>query len=503
MKISFSLRAFVVYFLILATLSWFILDKAIERMNVALRQSAESVLVDTANLLATSLEQEFEDQTLDTWEISQLFSKAYQREINARIYQVYKEKIDTEVYVTDRQGVVVYDSTGMHTGEDYSNWRDVRLTLEGAYGARTSYRDELKTEPEDPKIMVIAAPIRYEGTVVGVVSVVKPIQSLEQFLLDESNALKRYAIGLLFVAMVLGYLVSHGFTASIGRLANYANDMAAGKKVPTPTFLDKRFARLSAAISRMRQEIDGKEYVEQYVHSLTHELKTPLTAIQAASELLDENPPAAERARFLDNIRTSNQRMSRLVDRMLSLARLEGTPSVQTPTAFNLLDSIQLLLAERESIVRERKISINVDHAPTSDPSAGPEWEAFGDPLLIQQAIANLLDNALDFCLVGGWIRIRLATAVANPLSDIAGRQGYMVSIANQGDPLDSFVLERAFDRFFSMPRETGTGRNTKSTGLGLSFVREIMKLHQGNAVIANEDGAVVVSLWWPEPQSG
>ena len=477
MKVSFSLRAFVVYFIILACLSWFFLDKAIERLNVALRQSAESVLVDTANLLATSLEHEFDDQTLDTWEIERLFSEAYERDLNALIYNVQKDRVDTEVYITDRNGIVVYDSSGEHAGEDFSGWRDVQLTLAGQYGARTSFKYEGQTEDDDEKIMVIAAPIQFAQDIVGVVSVVKPIQSLESFLLDESNLLKKYAIGLLAVAMLFGYFVSHGFTTSIVKLANYANSMAEGKKVSTPNFMDKRFDNLSNAITHLRKQIDGKEYVEKYIHSLTHELKTPITAIEASSELLSEDMALDERRKFIGNIRTSNRRMSRLVDRMLSLAKLEGMPEVTSVSEFDLASAMKQLVLERDTILNERNVFVR-----------HPELETLnvrGDPLLLQQAVANLLDNAIVFCRTGGEIRLDLYST----------RQEYNVSIFNEGEALDDFVIERAFDRFFSTPP---SGGYSKSTGLGLSFVREIMNLHHGTATLENTAGGVVAKLCWP-----
>ena len=479
LKISFSLRAFVVYFIILATLSWFILDKAIERLNVALRQSAESVLVDTANLLATSLEQEFTGQTLDTWQIERLFSAAYQREIDAQIYNVLQEHIDTEVYVTNRDGLVVYDSAGRHNGEDFSEWRDVRLTLEGKYGARTSFRDPDKTGEGDPKIMVIAAPIRQQQEIVGVVSVVKPIRSLEMFLLDESTQLKQYAIGLLALAMLLGYGVSLSFTTAISRLARFANEMAEGKKVKAPQFMDKRFSNLSRAIAHLRQQIDGKEYVENYVHSLTHELKTPITAIQASSELLHEDLPVTERQKFIDNIQTSNSRMSSLVDRMLSLARIEGLSGVGEQRAIDLESIVDELIEERSAILAEREVRVSSTISPGLKPVA--------DALLLSQAISNLLDNAIEFCPEGGEIRIEAGYEHA----------GYQVSVFNQGAALDEFVLDKAFDRFFSMP---GRYRHGKSTGLGLSFVREIMNLHQGRASLQNVKDGVMANLWWPGP---
>ena len=494
MKISFSLRAFIVYFVILATLSWFIIDKATERLNVALRQSAESVLVDTANLLATSLEHEFQsaDQTLDTWEISRLFSDAYQRKVNAQIYNVLKDKVETEVYVTDHAGVVVYDSSGQHTGEDFSDWRDVSLTLAGEYGARTSFRDQTKTEENDEKIMVISAPIRHQQKIVGVIGVVKPIRILEAFLVGETKQLKQYAIGLLALAMVLGYIASHGFTAATEKLANYARDMAAGRKVIQPQFLDKRFSRLAAEIANLREQVDGKSYVEEYVHSLTHELKTPLTAIQASSELLSENLPEAERERFLQNIKSSNQRMAKLVDRMLSLARLEGMPQINSIGEIDLGVTINELVEERRAVIDARNLQVTVGNAETTQAMAS------GDPLLITQAIANLIDNAIERCAFAGEIILNYSVA----------SEGCFVEVYNSGDMLDDFVLERAFDRFFSMPVTRGNSPadsdlpSSKSTGLGLSFVKEIMLLHDGQASLKNitlkDRSGVEARLWWP-----
>ena len=106
--------------------------------------------------------------------------------------------------------------------------------------------------------------------------------------------------------------------------------MAAGKRVAAPRFMDKRFDNLSGAITRMRQQIDGKAYVEEYVHSLTHELKTPITAISASAELMEEDLPSEERRRFAGNIKASAGRMARLVDRLLSWPGWRAGPCRRT-----------------------------------------------------------------------------------------------------------------------------------------------------------------------------
>ncbi|WP_428033514.1 two-component system sensor histidine kinase CreC [Amphritea sp.] len=475
-KISFSLRAFFVFFIILGALTWFFLDKATDKLSTAFQQSSETVLVDTANLLATSLEHQFRDQVLDTDEISRIFEESYKRKIQAQIYSLYKDAIDLEIYITNRQGIVIYDSTGLHEGENFSAWRDVKLTLEGEYGARSSFRYENKTGKTDEKIMVVAAPIQIEGNIVGVLSVVKPIRPLEQLLATESENLKSYILVGLAIAMLIGYLVSHSFTASISRLVDYANNMASGQRSKQPAFMDTRFDNLATAITHMRDQLDGKEYVEHYIHGLTHELKTPLTAVAAAAELLSEEMPAAEQKRFINNIRASNTRMQALVERMLDLARLENMTTLTEINAFDLADIIEAKIGESDSIIREYDLHIHVDKPE--------QLIVHGDKLLLQQAISNLVDNALENSPPGGHISISYELQ--------AGR--HHVKTINEGR-LDDFMIERAFERFFSLHSKNGA---RKSTGLGLSFVREIMHLHHGEVKLGNIASGVCAEMSWP-----
>ena len=494
MKISYSLRAFGIYFVILGSLIWFTLDNAIERLNDGMRQSAESVLVDLAHILAATSEDQLAQQSKATstdklarlsstnsQQLARVFNSVGQRELQAKIYQVTKTSVDTQVYVTDQNGIVIYHSNGQDIGKNYSAWRDVSLTLEGKYGARTSYMDPDFTEPEDPKAMVIAAPLQQGGVIVGVLSVLKPINSLEGHLLTETNQLRRYAFALLALALVLGYLLSLWFTYSLNRIASYANGMADGKQIDEPTLRDSRLSELTAAISNMRSQLDGKEYVENYIHSLTHELKTPITSIRGAVELLSEDMPREDRIRFLQNINTSNQRMSRLVERMLSLAKLEGLTELIARSEFDLTATTRRLVEERSPTLTEQSIKVEC--------SISQSLMCSGDKVLISQAIANLLDNAISFCKPAGAIKIDLQ----------ASESEYVVAVFNQGAPIPEFAMGKLYDRFFSLPRP-GQGKQIgKSTGLGLSFVREIMKLHKGSIHIENKKGGVSAKLVWPK----
>lgn len=487
MKISYGLRAFGIYFLILGSLIWFTLDNAIERLNDGMRQSAESVLVDMAHLVASFIEDELQQPEVaaptilsSTQQLSRVSSATSLRAFEAQIYQVVKNSVDTQIYVTDKNGIVVYDSTGRNTGDDFSGWRDVRLTLQGEYGARTSFVDKRFTQPDDLKVMVVAAPIRINKNVLGVVSVAKPIASLEGHLLTETKQLQQYAFVLVALALLLGYLLSLWFTNSLKKIATYANNMADGRQVQPPVLRDTRLAELTDSISNLRLQLDGKEYVENYIHGLTHELKTPITSIRGAVELMGEDMSNEDRTRFLNNISTSNQRMSRLVERMLSLAKLEGLTELVATEKFNLVPSVNHLLQERSSFIDANTLKLEMSPKDTFD--------CHGDRVLIAQAIANLIDNAIGFCVPGGLIKISLETDSNN----------YRVHLYNQGDPIPDFALTKLYDRFFSLPRPNVIDSASKSTGLGLSFVQEIMKLHHGNVKIRNVAGGVEAILSWP-----
>lgn len=163
-----------------------VLYRVVSDLDPRYRESAEESLVETSQLLATLIEQDVRDGAIDTARLDNLFKAAYAREFSAQIFSVNKTKVELRAYVTDRNGLVLFDSTGQSQGKDFSQWRDVQLTLKGEYGARTSL-----DIPGDPNsaVMYMAAPVRWSsnaqgegsGEIIGAVSVGKPVQTFGQF----------------------------------------------------------------------------------------------------------------------------------------------------------------------------------------------------------------------------------------------------------------------------------------------------------------------------------
>ena len=135
MKISYSFRAFVIYLAILGGLIWFTLENAVERLNDGMRQSAESVLVDTSHILSALIESNITDadNLPPTSQLKRIFNDIASRQLDAQIYQINKTNIETQVYVTDKNGLVVFDSSGLHEGEDFSTVSYTHLMLPTIY----------------------------------------------------------------------------------------------------------------------------------------------------------------------------------------------------------------------------------------------------------------------------------------------------------------------------------------------------------------------------------
>eukprot|EP01041_Mallomonas_annulata_P016784 gene16785-34877_t len=285
-----------------------VLYRVVSDLDPRYRESAEESLVETSQLLATLIEQDVRDGAIDTARLDSLFKAAYAREFSAQIFTVTKTKVELRAYVTDRSGTVVYDSTGQSQGKDFSQWRDVQLTLKGEYGARTTL-----DIPGDPNsaVMYMAAPVRWtsnaqgagSGEIIGAVTVGKPVQTFGQFVAAaRSRTLYAGLISVLAV-LVLAVMVSMWLVRPFGLIADYARYIKAQQGFHPGRLLRRAWDLMRAAYDEMRDALAGRNYVADYVQTLTHEVKSPLSAIRGAAELLQEpSMPHEERERFLANI---------------------------------------------------------------------------------------------------------------------------------------------------------------------------------------------------------
>jgi two-component system sensor histidine kinase CreC len=444
-------------------------------LDARYRESAEESLVDVAHLLAAAIEEELRTGDLDTSRLRRIFAAVYQRRFTAQIFALTKSRVDLRVYVTDGGGTVLFDSLGQHEGKDFRGWRDVGRTLQGEYGARTSLE-----RPEDPDsaVMYVAAPLRVEGRTVGVVSVGKPAGAHRQFVITARQ--KLLTVGALSVASLLLLLlvVSVWVVRPVELMADFLRVTKSEGAVRPSRLLRRAWSLLEAAFREWRDTLAGRSYAEEYVQALTHELKSPLSAIRGAAELLREPVPDEPRRRFAGNIAEQVQRIQDLVDRLLQLASLEKRRTLDEPQAVPLRDLADGVAASLDPVARVKGVTLQM-----RIPEGLAVW---GDPFLLRQALANLVQNAIDFSPHDAPVDV--AAVVLDRAVEL--------SVRDRGPGVPDFALGRVFEKFYSL-RRPDTGK--KSTGLGLSFVREIAQLHRGAAALANHpEGGAVATLRLP-----
>jgi two-component system sensor histidine kinase CreC len=269
--------------------------------------------------------------------------------------------------------------------------------------------------------------------------------------------------------LLLAVFVSLWLVRPFGVVTDAWRDVRRQRRLD-PALLGRRvIGSIGAAFDEMRDAIAGRHYVADYVQTLTHELKSPLSAIRGAAELLREpGMPEADRQRFIANVGRETQRIQELVDRMMELTALERRRTLGPTETVALRPLLQELATSAEAAGAPRRLRVVLHD--------GDDASVDGDPLLLRRAIGNLLDNALDFSSDGGTVEIALARR---------GRR-VDVTIRDRGPGIPEFADAKMFEKFFSLARPHN---KRKSTGLGLAFVKQIAELHRGRVTLRNAEG--------------
>lgn len=369
------------------------------------------------------------------------------------------------VQVVDAAGCVVA-ATNDWLGGCVAGAPEVSAALAGRYAA--VLRDRLSDEPPPPldsisrrgAVRVYAVvPVFENGRVLGAVRMSRT--SLDPL---EAAWLQRRPLLLALLASVLltlavSLFVSRSLTRPLREITAGAEAIARGAAhgplVPHGSAPAEIHA-LGRALATMKTQLEERAaYVAGFAANVSHELKTPITSILGAAELLreegDEMPPA-QRQRFLANIDAGARRMERLVARLLQLARIEHAPAATEPAErLAIAPLLAAIAAERGDRVRL-----------TVDSDAPAQLSLPRDHL--ESAVRNLVDNALRH-------------GAGAPVDVHARREGERLAIAvrDRGPGISPANRARLFQRFFTTERDAG------GTGLGLAIVQAVAHSRGGS----------------------
>ena len=461
--------------------AWFVLTIFVDEVKPGVRQAMEDTLVDTANVLAELAASDVKSGIISNGNFANSLSLYQARATktdtnNANISGVRKQTADYRVYITDVKGIVIFDSASLALGQDYSQWNDVYLTLRGKYGVRSS--PIIPNAPKTDSIMYIAAPIKDGSQIIGSLTVAKSNRTVLPFIERAQNKIIRWGALLFVLSIAIGALFTWRFTRKINSLRDYAIRVAKGEKAVPPISSNDELTDLASAMQTMRNELDGKQYVQDSVQHLTHELKSPITAIQASLELISPSMPQETQAHFLAQIKTQAGRVQTIIQNLLGLATLEHQQQLSQVSNVNLNALIQTQIKHLTHKTHALQASIRA--------ACSQSIVLQADEFLLGQAIVNLLENALDFSPPNSEVTITVTE----------DNHQIKIAVKDQGVGVPDYALDKVFDKFYSLPRPLS---GQKSTGLGLNFVQEVAKLHGGNVSLSNHaDGGAIAVIALP-----
>lgn len=367
--------------------------------------------------------------------------------------------------VTDPQGIVVA-STGEDLGLSLAAQEEVSHALAGnatsvlrERNSRHQGRAEGSTAPERSRSLRIstAHPVLDEGRVVGVVVLSRTPRSLTDTLYGKRWHLAGLAVVLLASVGVLARLGTVAISRplrGVTALAKRTADGERGVMAPVQRPIVREVAELSDALTRMATTLEQRaDYIRDFAAHVSHEFKTPLTTIRGTVELLRDHldtMSAEERDRFLANMDAEAERLSRLVRRLLELARadmLRVTEEVATDAV-----PVAARLAARHGAMASLPPSLPV--------AMGAE--------ALESVLANLIENARRHA--GPEARVEVALT---PEGD-----GAVLRVSDDGPGVSPANAGRIFTPFFTTARQSG------GTGLGLAIARGIVEAHGGSIAL-------------------
>lgn len=255
----------------------------------------------------------------------------------------------------------------------------------------------------------------------------------------------------------------------IARTINYQN---MGKRVDRES-ADNEVKSLVDAFNNMIARLENTfQYIEQFSANASHELKTPLAIIRGESEVaLRKERSAEEYKRVIALSIEETQRMLKIIDDLLLLARLDYRPEIFSFEEFDLYEFFRELYAKSRVIANEKYIAMTLSI---------PERPVIikGDRLHLRRLFFNLLDNAIKFTPKNGRIEIKVS---------YDSRRMAVIAVSDTGFGISEEDLPRIFDRFFHSDKGTFIGHPTN--GLGLSIAQSIAKIHCGSITVKSKLG--------------
>ena len=308
---------------------------------------------------------------------------------------------------------------------------------------------------------------------IGAVLFVAPVDDIFMSLADIRTMLilVTLLVGLLSVVLVL--IISHQLISPLKRTVNVVRRMTTGQlSLRIPVKGKDEYAILANAFNGMTEKLEQVEKTRQeFVSNVSHEMKTPLSAIKVLGEsiLLQETAPEAMYREFMQDITSEVDRMTNIVSDLLALVKVDQQDQSLNTTHVELNQMVEDILKRLSPLAEQKKIGLYYEVERAVDIEA--------DEIKLSLAISNIVENGIKYTPKGGTVRVILD----------ADHQSAVITVQDSGIGIAETELENIFNRFYRVDK--ARDRETGGTGLGLAISRGAVLLHGGSIRVTSEVG--------------
>jgi signal transduction histidine kinase len=322
--------------------------------------------------------------------------------------------------------------------------------------------------------MTVQIPVSYNGEVIAAVYVNTPIPEVQK----ARTSVFRFFIISIFVSIVISTVLVYIFSRRLSKPLKQMRDAArviAGGEFDKRINMESRdeIGELARSFNQMVTDLQNLEEMRKgFIANVSHELRTPMTTILGFVEgILDGTIQADKQGDYLTIVRDEIHRLSRLVDDLLHLARMEAGELQLALRDFDINELIRLSIIKLETLIVQKGIEVEADFMEE-------KTMVHADADAIQRVLLNLLHNAVKFTPEKGKIKVFIGSMSKGRIT---------VSVEDNGFGIDSSEIGRIWERFYKSDKSRGKDRS--GTGLGLAIIKNIINWHNQEIWVESKHG--------------
>jgi len=381
------------------------------------------------------------------------------------------------ITVIDLKGSVLGDSgKDPSLMEDHLGREEIIAAIKSGIGESIRFSETLGFN-----MKYVAVPARKNGDIIGIIRLAVPLTEIEHELWTINRVFILGGILAIIVTLIIGYFMSKNISQPIRKMAETARSIAKGdynKRVDIKA--KDELGELAKAFNKMADELQQKinslkklgKVRTDFVANVSHELKTPLTAIKGFIETLEDGAIDDKKnaRKFLAIIQKHTERLNNIINDLLNLAEAEGEQGEIEMTRFDIKYLLDEIIWGFGHALSEKEQKLNVDYN-------GNDFKIKGNKDKVEQVLVNLIDNAIKYTKQKGKIKASL----------FEQKDNVMFTLEDNGIGIREEHLDRIFERFYRVDK--ARSRELGGTGLGLAIVKHIVMLHKGHIDINSEVG--------------